>query len=260
MPNSSTRSHMSQWSAKQGRAGLCVLLDPDRTEISEIAQYASIAQECGVAAIFMGSSFLSSGKFDLAVRTCREACSLPVILFPGDHSQLSASAHAVLYLSMISGRNPELLIGEHVRSAFQVRRLGLETLSTGYMLVESGRTTSAQFMSNTQPLPADKPDIAAAHALAGELLGLQFIYMDAGSGALCPVGTGMVRAVSSVISVPLIVGGGLREPRQIQERVEAGADLIVVGTALERGGFSASYLRELVNASSCRRLIQAGAE
>jgi len=186
-----------------------------------------------------------SDQLDLIVRQIRSQCKIPVILFPGTPSQVTAYADALLYLSLISGRNPELLIGQHVVSAPFVRNSGLEIISTGYMLIDGGAPTTVSYISNAQPIPADKSEIAICTAMAGEMLGMKLIYMDAGSGARRPISTDMIERVSSVIEVPLLVGGGIQDPEKVYLNARAGADLIVVGNAIEK---DPSLLSEMASA------------
>jgi putative glycerol-1-phosphate prenyltransferase len=169
------------------------------------------------------------------------------VIFPGGVMQISPSADAILFLSIISGRNPQHLIGDQVLAAPIVKRIGLEAISTAYMLVESGRTTSAEFMSNTQPLPRHKPDIAVAHAMAAEILGFKMIYLEAGSGAEQSVPEEMIGAIAKHCSVPLIVGGGLRTPDDARKKVQAGAKFIVTGTVLEKND-NVSLIKEFASA------------
>jgi putative glycerol-1-phosphate prenyltransferase len=217
-------------------AGFLVLLDPDRATPQKIGEQAARCCEAGVDAILIGSSLIMGDGFEESVRAAKSAVKIPVIIFPGGKSQISADADAILFLSLLSGRNPEYLIGEQIRSAPIIRRLGLEAISTAYLLVDSGRTTSVEFMSNTKPLPADKPDIAVAHAMAAEMFGMKFIYLEAGSGAARPVPVDMVSAVASEVSIPVIVGGGIRDPEMVASRVKSGASFVVVGNHLEEGG------------------------
>jgi phosphoglycerol geranylgeranyltransferase len=184
----------------------------------------------------MGGSLLFNDHFDRAVEAVKKAVRIPVILFPGSGRQLSRHADAVLFMSLISGRNAHFLIGEQVTSAPVVRALGLEAISMGYMLVESGATTAAEFMSDTRPLPRNKPDIAAAHALAAEYLGMKCVYLEAGSGAESPVPETIVIAVRKAVSIPVIVGGGIRIPDEAGARVRAGASFVVTGNVLEKSG------------------------
>lgn len=217
-----------------GRKLLAVLIDPDFGQDEEALER-TVQQACMAEAdlLFVGGSLLTSAAFDHCVQRVKHWSTKPVVLFPGSPAQLSAHADAVLFLSLISGRNPELLIGHHVTAAPTVRALWLEAIPTGYMLVDGGRTTTAHYVSQSSPIPHDKPGIAAATALAGELLGLRTIYMDTGSGAPRTVAPGMVAAVRSTVDLPIIVGGGIRTAAHARQLCEAGADVLVVGTAFE---------------------------
>ncbi|MCX6640923.1 MAG: geranylgeranylglyceryl/heptaprenylglyceryl phosphate synthase [bacterium] len=218
---------------RQSGAGFLVLLDPDSASPHELGLKAATCQAAAVDAILIGGSLMMRDGFSEAVTAVKQNCKLPVIIFPGGPTQLSADADAVLFLSLISGRNPQHLIGDHVVAAPVVKRLGLETIPTGYMLIGSGSPTAVEFMSDTRPLPPDKPDLAAVHALAGQYLGLKLIYLEAGSGARSAVPVEVIAAVRRWVDLPLIVGGGIRTPDQAAAAVEAGADFIVIGTALE---------------------------
>jgi putative glycerol-1-phosphate prenyltransferase len=187
------------------------------------------------------------------VTLIKKESSIPVVLFPGSPSQVTPAADALLYLSLISGRNPELLIGQHVISAPIVRKSGLEIMSTGYMVIDGGAPTTVSYISNATPIPSDKNEIAVCTAMAGEMLGMKLIYMDAGSGAKKPITTSMIQSVSHHISVPLIVGGGIRDAEQAFKSASAGADIIVVGNAIEKDD---SLILEMGNAiHSASRLV-----
>lgn len=214
-------------------AGFLVLLDPDRASPERIGEQAALCSEAGADAVLIGSSLMMGNGFEESVRAVKRAVNLPVIIFPGEKSQVTPEADAILFLSLLSGRNPEYLIGEQIRSAPLIRRIGIEAISTAYLLVDSGRTTSVEFMSNTKPLPSDKPDIAVAHAMAAEMFGMKFIYLEAGSGASRPVPDEMVSAVVSEVRTPVIVGGGIRSPETVAGKVKAGASFVVVGNHLE---------------------------
>jgi phosphoglycerol geranylgeranyltransferase len=214
-------------------AGHLVLLDPDRLDAAGLRTMAREASDGGADAILVGSSLLLTGDFDGLVALVKEGASVPVILFPGSASQVSRHADAIFYLSLVSGRNPDLLIGEHVKAAPLLKRYDVEVIPVAYMIVESGTLSSVAYMSHTLPIPRDKADIAMTHALAGEYLGMKMAYLDAGSGARLSVPTAMIEAVSSYISIPLIVGGGIRTPEQAREAVEAGASFVVTGNVLE---------------------------
>ncbi|MDD1748382.1 MAG: geranylgeranylglyceryl/heptaprenylglyceryl phosphate synthase [Methanothrix sp.] len=221
---------------KEKKAGFLVLLDPDRLSPKEISDLAFRAEKGGADGILVGSSLLLSTHFDEAIKKIKEKVRLPVIIFPGNANQVSKYADAVLFLSLISGRNPNLLIGEQVKAAPVIREFGLEPIPTGYMLIESGKMTTVQFMSDTLPLPPNKPDIACAHALAAEYLGMKFVFMDAGSGAEKSVPDFLIKEVKKIISVPLIIGGGIRDPETARAKVKAGANFVVIGNALEEKG------------------------
>jgi len=214
-------------------AGFFVLLDPDHSDKEDLVRAAATFEECGADAILVGGSFLVSTEFDRMVRLIKHTVQVPVIIFGAGSNQISSSADAIFFLSMISGRNPELLIGQHVRAAPVLKAYGLEPISTGYILVDSGRQTTVEYISNTKPVPRDKPDIAMAHALAAEYLGMQCVYLDAGSGAEKMVPEEMIQAVRDYISIPRIVGGGIRRPEDAASKVAAGASFVVIGSVLE---------------------------
>ncbi|TAH41350.1 MAG: geranylgeranylglyceryl/heptaprenylglyceryl phosphate synthase [Bacteroidetes bacterium] len=218
---------------KEGKKSLAVLVDPDKTSPSQCTLLAQEAGICGVDFFFVGSSILRQNHLQTCVEALKKTSSIPVILFPGNIMQVSSDADAILFLSLISGRNPELLIGNHVLVAPMIRASKLEVIPTGYMLIDSGAPTSASYMSQTFPIPHDKNDIAECTAIAGELLGLKAIYLDAGSGARFPIRADMVSAVRKAIKIPLIVGGGIKTAEKAIELCAAGTDIIVVGNAIE---------------------------
>lgn len=218
----------------QGEKRLAVLIDPDKLRLRRLEQVVDLAVECGAHYFFIGGSLVVNNMLDSVLAGIRERCSIPLVLFPGNSFQLSYRADALLFLSLISGRNPELLIGQHVISAPFLKMSPLEIISTGYMLIDGGVQTAVQYMSNTYPIPANKNDIAVCTALAGELLGLKMIYLDAGSGAKNPVPESMIEAVHDAISIPLLVGGGIRTPEKAAADLRAGADVLVVGNAVEQ--------------------------
>ncbi|MBL7795168.1 MAG: geranylgeranylglyceryl/heptaprenylglyceryl phosphate synthase [Saprospiraceae bacterium] len=217
----------------RGEKRLAVLIDPDKTRIRHLDQVVDAASEGGVHYFFIGGSLVVNDMLDTVLAGIRRRCSIPIVLFPGNSFQLSYRADAILFLSLISGRNAELLIGQHVVAAPFLKMSPLEIISTGYMLIDGGVQTSVQYMSNTWPIPANKVDIAVCTAMAGEMLGLKMIYLEAGSGAHNPVPEDMVEAVAGVLHVPLIVGGGIRTPEKATALLHAGADLLVVGSAVE---------------------------
>ena len=227
---------------KKGQRSFAVLIDPDNVNAKKIEELTSLAVSAEVDYLLVGGSLVISNHLDEVVQHIRSHCSIPVILFPGTPSQVSRHADGLLYLSLISGRNPELLIGQHVISAPAVRKSGLEIISTGYMVIDGGAPTTVSYISNASPIPADKNEIALCTAMAGEMLGMKLIYMDAGSGARHPIREEMIAAVASHIEVPLVVGGGIREPEKAYLNCKAGADVIVVGNAIEK---DASLIREM---------------
>lgn len=219
---------------REKRAGFVLLMDPDRLPLDQVNSTVIQARENGVDVFFVGGTLLLSRHFDDFVRRVKEsAAETPVIIFPGSVFQVSRYADAILYLSVISGRNPAYLIDNQVLAAPLVWQLRVEAISCGYMLVESGQMTSAEFMSNSHPIPRNKPDLALAHALAAQYLGFKLVYLEGGSGAQLSVPEEMVMAVSKTISIPVVVGGGIRTPEMAQKKVRAGASLVVIGNHFE---------------------------
>lgn len=220
-------------SKAQGAKKFGVLIDPDQIRLQSFDQVLDQAIQYSVDYLFIGGSLIVNNKLDEVLSSIKEKCEIPLILFPGNTFQLSHKADGILFLSLISGRNPELLIGNHVITAPIIKQSSLEVMSTGYILIESGAPTTVSYMSHTNPIPANKFDIALCTAIAGELLGLKLIYLEAGSGAQHPVSTKMIKTVSKGTSIPLIVGGGIKTPEKAQANAAAGADLIIVGDAIE---------------------------
>lgn len=210
-----------------------LLLDPDKCDAKHLETLLPIARESNVNVILVGGSFVKNdiGSF---VASIKKLSAIPVILFPGNATHFCSEADAILLLSLISGRNADFLIGNHVLASNAIKKSSLEIISTGYILIDGGVQTSVQYMSNTMPIPSNKIDIAVATALAGEQLGMKMIYLEGGSGAKNPVPIEMIKAVRSEISVPLIVGGGLKNPERVKAAWDAGADIVVVGNALEK--------------------------
>lgn len=191
-----------------------VLIDPDKLSDDQFENIGKLSQKAGVNFLFVGGSLLTSDTLFRSIKILKENCNIPVVLFPGNTYQVSRNADALLFLSLISGRNPDMLIGMHVISAPYIKLSGVETVPTGYMLIDSGKPTSVTYMSNSLPIPHDKNDIAACTAMAGEMLGLRVIFMDAGSGAGVTISEDMVRFVKSSIEIPLIIGGGIKTPKK----------------------------------------------
>lgn len=216
------------------RKKLAVLIDPDKPSDAQILSMVASANAADVDFFFVGGSLLVTDSLDHCIKLIKANSSIPVLIFPGNSLQISKYCDGFLLLSLISGRNPEMLIGRHVIAAPYLKLYGNEIIPTGYMLIDSGKATSVSYMSDTTPIPHDKDDIAMCTALAGEMLGLKLIYLEAGSGALTPVSTSMISKVSKMISVPLIVGGGIRTPEAAAEAAKAGADVICIGTMFEK--------------------------
>ena len=237
---------MLQARARHG-AGYLVLIDPDKWKLKQLPEIAASASENGADAILIGGSLLMRSSFDDIVRAIKKAANVPCLIFPGSTIQISRHADAMLFLSLISGRNADYLIGVQVLAAPVIRLLGIETIPTGYMLIESGRVTSAEFMSNSRPIPREKNDIAQATALAAEYLGMRLVYLEAGSGADLPVTLEMVAAVSGFVNIPVIVGGGIRTPEEAEKRVKAGAAFVVTGNVLEKNS-NRQLIREFAQA------------
>lgn len=219
---------------QKGIRQLAVLIDPEQQRSAGFEKIARMASDAGADYIFVGGSLLTADVLSECISVVRQNTGLPVVLFPGSPLQIHPGADAILLLSLISGRNPELLIGQHVIAAPYLRRSGLEVISTGYMLIGHENYTTAQYISNTLPIPSHKPEIAACTAMAGEMLGLKLIYMDAGSGAFQPVSSEMIKRVKESVSIPVIVGGGINTPDKAHMAAQAGADLLVIGNALEK--------------------------
>ncbi len=214
-------------------AAYLVLLDPDEISGEKLINFVHHCEKSGVDGFLVGGSLIMSDTLDDVLETISSVSSLPTILFPGSVSQISSKADAILFISLISGRNAEHLIGTHVIAAPLVKKSGIEPISTGYMLVESGKKTTAEYMSGSSPIPRNKPDIATATALAAEYLGMNFVYLEGGSGADKSVPNEMVKMVSSALSIPIIVGGGIRDSKTAREKVENGASVVITGNFFE---------------------------
>jgi putative glycerol-1-phosphate prenyltransferase len=215
-----------------GKNQLAVLIDPGKVSDIQLEAIIRNATICKADYFFVGGSLVSD-SLESTISAIRRLSKIPIILFPGSVLQISTMADGILFLSLISGRNPELLIGNHVTAASMLRKSELEIIPTGYILIGNGSITSVEYMSNTRPIPSNKPEIAVATALAGEMLGLKLIYLEAGSGADCKLQQQVVSEVKKNITVPLIIGGGIRNRKDLLEVYKSGADVAVVGTAAE---------------------------
>lgn len=226
-------SHIIDQAYRDNKKLLAVLIDPDKPSSIELKKLCEKAEKEGADLIFVGGSLLTHDGLEQCLSEIRSYCKIPVVLFPGSVLQVSDKADGILFLSLISGRNPELLIGNQVIAAPYLKQSQLEILPTGYMLVDCGNTTTAIYMSNSQPLPYDKPEIAACTAMAGEMLGLRYFYLDGGSGAQKTVNPEIVKQVRASIDRPIILGGGIRSAEKAKEMADSGADVIVVGNLFE---------------------------
>jgi phosphoglycerol geranylgeranyltransferase len=212
---------------------LALLIDPDKCSGNQLENFTMALKKRPPHLVLVGGSLITN-PVEPMVDYLKSHLDTPVVLYPGSPSHLVPNIDALLLLSMISGRNAELLIGHHVVAAPYIKRHNIEAIPTGYMLIDGGSPTSVEYISGTRPIPSDKTDIAAATAMAGEMLGLKLIYMDAGSGALNPVSGKMIKAVKTSIQVPLMVGGGIRSTHILHEAFSAGAQLAVIGNVLEK--------------------------
>ncbi len=222
--------------AKQaGKKSFAVLLDPDYSDVAHLAKVVALANENNVTYFFVGGSLLTRpNALAQTLAYVKANSNIPTIIFPGSYTHIDSNADAILLLSLISGRNPDFLIGNHILAVPTLKESGLEILPTGYMLIDGGKPTTVSYVSNTTPLPANKPSIAACTAMAGEMLGLKLIFLDAGSGAENAVTNETIAAVAKAVSCPIIVGGGIQSASEALEKWNAGADLVVIGNAIEQ--------------------------
>lgn len=219
---------------KQGIKSFALLIDPDKFDENIGQSFLQMPAFAKVDFIFVGGSLITGDNFGQTVQWLQQHAQKPIIIFPGSNMHIDMAADAILFLSLISGRNPDFLIGQQIVAAPILKRSNLEVLPTGYMLIESGRQTTVSYISNTTPIPHDKPEVAACTALAGEMLGLQLIYADGGSGAEHPISSKMISMIRKTVDAPIIIGGGINTPERAQKALKAGADVIVVGNAIEK--------------------------
>lgn len=238
--------------SKSGRKGLAWLIDPDDVD-EDLGEKLKEIQRLQIDFIFVGGSLVHQNNVNELVATIRlNTPKIPIVIFPGNILQFSPNADALLFLSLISGRNPDLLIGQHVAAAPLIAQSKIEVLPTGYMLVDGGKKTSVHYMSQTIPLPNHNPELSVATAMAGKYLGLQYFYLDAGSGASEPVNPKIIKAVKRKVDAPLLVGGGLNTLEKIQQAYLAGADIVIVGNGAEK---SIGLLREVSDYLESRRIL-----
>lgn len=211
---------------------LAVLVDPDKANDEHLNKIIKHCNSGFVDLLFIGGSLVIN-SLDSLIEKIKQKTKVPVLIFPGNSIQISTKADAILFLSLISGRNPEFLIGNHVLVAKNIKESGIETIATGYILVDSGKLTSVEYISNTKPIPANKPDIACSTAIAGELLGMKMIYLEAGSGAKNSINIELIEKVRESIEIPLIIGGGIRTKNELEKISNTGANIVVIGTLFE---------------------------
>ncbi len=216
-----------------GKKSLAILIDPDKVSLNETFKITDYANQANVDFIMIGGSLIND-FIESTIEVVKQQTNIPVIIFPGSILQISGKADAILLLSLISGRNPEYLIGNHVYAAPILRKSGIEVISTGYILIGNDSSTSVAYMSGTCPIPEDKTDIIIATAIAGEMLGHKMIYLEAGSGSGRVVNEQVIREVKDNIQVPLITGGGIKTGKQAKKVYASGADMIVIGNAIEQ--------------------------
>jgi phosphoglycerol geranylgeranyltransferase len=233
LKNNNTLLNKIKENCLSGKKGFILLLDPDKLKDESFNELIHKINHFSIDFIFVGGSLISSDRMQNIVSELKKEANCPVIIFPGNVFHIDAHADAILLLSLLSGRNPEFLIGQHVIAAPHIKRSKLEILSTAYLLIDGGVPTTVSYISNTTPLPNNKPDIAVATALAGEMIGMKLCYLDAGSGALNPVNSKIILEVKRNVDLPLIVGGGLRSIEDIKIALSSGADYVVIGNAIE---------------------------
>lgn len=229
-------------SSSKGKKLLAVLIDPDKMNVGDVVKFIKKVNYSNVTHVFVGGSTVENDITESLIRTLKKSTDLPIIIFPGDINQITNEANALLFLSLISGRNPEYLIGKHVESVSKLRDMQLEIIPTGYILIENGRKTAVERVTETLPLKRNNVDHIVDTAKAGELLGHKLIYLEAGSGATHPIDVDIIESVKQNLEIPLIVGGGIRTKEQLNACYQAGADLVVIGTALEE---DANLIKEL---------------
>ncbi len=222
--------------ARDKGAGFLVLVDPDEQPHNRLIECACAAEEGGADAVLIGGSGVLSAKMEHLAQDIKQRLAIPLIIFPGGANQLCRFADAVLFTSLLSGRNPEYLIGEQVKGAPLVREYGLEAIPTGYLLIESGARTSVEFYSHTHPIPRHETELLKAHAMAAQYLGMKMVYLEAGSGAIYTVPEELIAAVRDAVALPIICGGGIRHPEMAARKVAAGAQFIVIGNRFEESG------------------------
>ena len=221
---------------ENNQKAIAILIDPDNLSRELLIQQVELAKINAIDFFFIGGSMITEDCLEETLDYIKSNCDIPTVIFPGSVHQVSNKADAILFLSLISGRNPDLLIGNHVLSAPTIKKSGIEVIPTGYLIIDGGSNSSVQFMSGSNPIPIEKPDILIAHSLAAQYLGKKLIYLESGSGAKKSIPNEIIKAVTNYINIPIIVGGGICSPKSDHDKVQAGASFIVIGSAIEAGG------------------------
>lgn len=245
-------NHFAQLKS-ENKKGFAVLIDPDHVNWDTFHNLLYISIEWGASYFFIGGSLITNNISDKIIAAIKEVCTIPTILFPGNCQHFTPNADAILFLSLLSGRNPDFLIGQHVIAAPILKKSQMEILPTAYLLIDGGKPTTVSYISNTTPIPSDKPSIAACTAMAGEMLGLKIIFMDAGSGADNHVPTKMIEEVRKAVNIPIVIGGGINTGLKAKVILEAGADIIVVGNGIEKNFELIKEISEVVQALNSTR-------
>ncbi|MEZ4922651.1 MAG: geranylgeranylglyceryl/heptaprenylglyceryl phosphate synthase [Crocinitomicaceae bacterium] len=236
---------------ENGDRKLAILIDPDKTKAhSELENLLEKIKALKPTFIFVGGSTVDAQDIDQCIAFIKKHTAIPVVIFPGSHQQVNEKADAILFLSLLSGRNPDYLIGHQVESAHLLKKMQLETISTAYLLIDGGKNSSVAYVSQTSPIPSDQEGIAIKTAIAGEMLGFKCVFMDAGSGAINPVPVKMIKAVRSNIQLPIIIGGGIRSIEELDHAYEAGANLVVIGNKIEE---DSDFLLDLIGYSEMKK-------
>lgn len=239
----------------EGKKLLAVLVDPGKFDQDHYLKTLHAANEAHADILLFGSSLWNGSSYEEAIEQAKSICDIPCVLFPSNLMQISDNADGMLLLSLLSGRNPEFLIGRHVEASAYIKKTGVEVIPTAYILIDSGRHTSVHYMSQTIPIPADKTDIAVATALAGQLLGMKCIYLEAGSGARNCVPVNLIRSIKAEVDIPIIVGGGIRNTETAREIIKAGADIVVVGNIIEENTDILYDLSAAIHSQAIRKKI-----
>jgi putative glycerol-1-phosphate prenyltransferase len=236
-------------SAQKGEKLLAILIDPDKASTNYLESLVEKTKSLKVDLFLVGGSLLTDGDLSETIKTLKDMTSKPVVIFPGSSNQIAKEADAILFLSLLSSRNPEMLIGNQVIAAPYIKKTALEVISTAYLLIDSGAATTASYISNSNPIPANKSEIAASTALAGQYMGMQITYLDGGSGAQNTIPADLIKKVRAYITTPIVVGGGIKTAKQLKNAYEAGADMVVIGDAFEKNGALAKELESLRSAT-----------